>query len=210
MVVGADHTRPRSAPSARSCSRSGVGQRARPLLLAQRELGLGFGEFLQSAFPVALQAAGDKAVLGLDLVVAALGLLGLVAGVLELQAPLLQRGVVVVLERFGCRERGLHAGRGERREERAGDGLVDLQRHRRACTSCRVRRRGCSRGSGSWGVAARACLGSGPSVCVRSGRRPRCPAAARRLRGPRRRARARAGGCCRRSARGCSRTWPCR
>ena len=52
----------------------GVGQGAWPLLLAKRELGFGFGEFLQGAFPVALQAAGDEAVLGLDLVVAALGL----------------------------------------------------------------------------------------------------------------------------------------
>src|SRR6202034_482937 len=58
----------------------GVGQGARPLLLAQRELGFGFREVLQGGLPVAFQAAGDEAVLGLDLVVAALGLAGPVAG----------------------------------------------------------------------------------------------------------------------------------
>ena len=126
VVVGADHTRPRSAPSASSRSRSCVGERARSLLFAQRELGLGLGELAERVLPVALQAAGDEPVLGLDLAIAALGSLGLVSGALDLQPPLLQRGVVVLLERFGGLQRGLHAGRGERGEQRAGDGLVDL------------------------------------------------------------------------------------
>ena len=80
----------------------------------------------ERVLPVALQAAGDEPVLGLDLAVAALGPVGLVSGALDLQPPLLQRGVVVVLERFGRLQRGLHAGGGERGEQRAGDGLVDL------------------------------------------------------------------------------------
>ena len=126
VVVGADHTRPRSAPSAEQPLALVRGQRARALLLAQRELGLGLGELAERVLPVALQAAGDEPVLGLDLAVAALGPVGLVSGALDLQPPLLQRGVVVLLERFGRLQRGLHAGRGERGEQRAGDGLVDL------------------------------------------------------------------------------------
>ena len=77
--------------------------------------------------PVALQAAGDEPVLGLDLAVAPLGAVGLVFGALDLQPPLLERRVVVLLERLGRLQRGLHAGRGERRQQRAGDGLVDLR-----------------------------------------------------------------------------------
>lgn len=75
------------------------GERAGSLLFAQRELGLGLGELDEGVLPVALQAAGDQTVLGLDLAVAALGALGLIGGALELQAPLAQRGVVVGLER---------------------------------------------------------------------------------------------------------------
>ena len=85
--------------------------------------------------PVALQAARDEAVLGLDLAVAALGALGLIFGALDLQPPLRQRGVVVGLERLGRAQRGLHAGGGERGQQRAGDGLVDLACRRPACTS---------------------------------------------------------------------------
>ena len=71
------------------------------LLFAQRQLGLGLGERAERVLPVALQAAGDEAVLGLDLAVAALGPLGLVSRALDLQPPLRERGVVVVLERLG-------------------------------------------------------------------------------------------------------------
>ena len=126
VVVGADHTRPRSAPSASSRSRSGAVSVRGSLLFAQRELGLGLGELAECVLPVALQAAGDEPVLGLDLAIAALRSVGLVSGALDLQPPLLQRGVVVLLERFGRLQRGLHAGGGERGQQRAGDGLVDL------------------------------------------------------------------------------------
>ena len=103
-----------------------LGERPRALLLAQRELGLGLGELCERVLPVALQAAGDEPVLGLDLAIAALGPLGLVLGALDLQPPLLQRRVVVLLERLGRLQRGLHAGRRQRGEQRAGDRLVDL------------------------------------------------------------------------------------
>ena len=64
--------------------------------------------------------------LGLDRAVAPLGALRLILGALDLQAPLLQRGVVILLERLGRGERGLDAGGGERGQQRVGDRLVDL------------------------------------------------------------------------------------
>jgi hypothetical protein len=82
-----------------------VGQRAGLLLLAQGELGFGRGELLQRVLPVALQSARDESVLGLDLAVAALGPLCLVSGAFDLQPPLLQRGVLIGLERLGGLQR---------------------------------------------------------------------------------------------------------
>ncbi len=101
-------------------------ERARLLLFTQREFGLCLGELAECVLPVALETARHEPVLGLDLAIAPLGTVGVVFGAFELQPPLLQRGVVVLLERFGRLQRGLHAGWGERGEQRAGDGLVDL------------------------------------------------------------------------------------
>ena len=95
------------------------------MLFAQGELSLSFGKFAERVLPVALQAAGDEPVLGLDLAVAALGTVGLVFGALDLQPPLLERRVVVLFERFGRLQRGFDPGGGERGEERARDRLVD-------------------------------------------------------------------------------------
>jgi len=75
----------------------GFGERLGSLLLAQSQLGLGLGQRPERGLPVAFQAAGNEPVLGLDLAVAALSALGLVLGTLDLQAPLAQRGVVVLL-----------------------------------------------------------------------------------------------------------------
>ena len=162
VVVGAAHTRPRSAPSASSCSRSCVGQRAWPLLLAQRELGLGLRELGERVLPVAFQAAGDEAVLGLDLAVASLRAVGLVFGALDLQPPLLQRGVVVGLERFGRLQRGLHAGGGERGQQRAGDRLVDLAATDPQAPAAAALDEDARRGSDRPGFGGRGGLGSGP------------------------------------------------
>ena len=104
----------------------GRGERAGALVLAKRELGLGGGERCERLLPIALQAAGDEAVLGLDSAVAPLGALRLILGALDLQPPLLERGVVIVLERLGRGERGLHSGGRERGQQRVGDRLVDL------------------------------------------------------------------------------------
>ena len=211
VVVGAAHTRPRSAPSASSCSRSASVSVLRALLLAQRELGLGLGKRAERLLPVALQAAGDETVLGLDLAVATLGPLGLVSRLLDLQPPLRERGVVVVLERLGRGERRLHAGGGQRRQERAGDGVVDLLRRRPACTSSRgPSTRIAGRDSDRRGSCGRAGLVVRRGACVRSGRTRRSLAAARCLRARRRRLGGRAGECWRRSAHGWPRRWPCR
>jgi hypothetical protein len=126
LVVGADQTRPRSVPSASSRSRSCSGERPGSLLLAQRELRLGCGECSERVLPVAFKAARDEPVLGLDLAVAALGTLSLIVGAVDLQPPLLERGVVILLERLGRPECGLHADGRERGQKRARDRLVDL------------------------------------------------------------------------------------
>src|SRR6188472_2286261 len=104
----------------------GRGERAGALALAHGELGLGGLKRCERLLPFALQAAGDEAVLGLDSAVAPLGALRLILGALDLQPPLLQRGVVILLERLGRGERGLDAGGGERGQQRVGDRLVDL------------------------------------------------------------------------------------
>ena len=104
----------------------GVGQRPRSLLLAQRELGFGVGERVQRLFPVALQAARDQAVLGLDVAVAALSALGLVSRLLDLEAPLRERGVVILLEGLGRVQRCFHARGCERGEQRTADRVIDL------------------------------------------------------------------------------------
>ncbi len=102
-----------------------VGQRAWPGALAARQLDLGLCERSERPLPVALQPARDEPVLGLDLAVAALGALRLITGALDLQPPLPERLIVVGLERLGGDQRGLHARRGERGEQRAGDRRVD-------------------------------------------------------------------------------------
>ena len=75
--------------------------------------------------PLGLQAAGDQPVVGVDGPVAALGLAGLVAGLLDLAAPLRERGVVAVLELLGGGQAGLQRGGLQRGQERAGDRGVD-------------------------------------------------------------------------------------
>ena len=77
-------------------------ERARLLLFAQRELGLCLAELAECVLPVSPQAARDEPVLRPDLAIAPLRPLRLVSGALDLQPPLLQRGVVVLLERLAA------------------------------------------------------------------------------------------------------------
>jgi hypothetical protein len=88
----------------------GRGEGLGPGGLAAGQLGFGVGGLLQGGVPFGFQAAGDQPVLGVDGAVAALGLDGLVAGLLDLAAVLVQRGVVAVLELLGGVQAGLQRG----------------------------------------------------------------------------------------------------
>src|SRR5262249_51161644 len=76
----------------------GGGEGCRAGGLAAGELGFGGGQVGERFLPGGFQAAGDQPVAGVDGLVAALGLGGLVAGLLDLAAPLLQGSVVPLLE----------------------------------------------------------------------------------------------------------------
>jgi hypothetical protein len=94
----------------------GGGERGGPGGLAAGELGLGGGQLGERFFPGGFQAAGDQPAVRVDRLVAALGLCGLVAGLLDLAAPLLKRGVVALLElpggsRQACSATGSSAAR---------------------------------------------------------------------------------------------------
>ena len=101
------------------------GQGFRSCCFAAGEFGLGVGEGLQRGVPLGLQSAGDQPVVRVDGAVAALGAAGLVAGLLDLAAPLRQRGVVAVLELLGGGQAGLQRRRLQRGQERLGDRGVD-------------------------------------------------------------------------------------
>ena len=101
------------------------GQGFRSGRFAAGEFGLGVGERCSAVVPFGFQAAGDQAVVGVDRAVAAFGPAGLVAGLLDLSAPLRERGVVAVLEVLGGGQAGLQRGGLQRRQERLGDRGVD-------------------------------------------------------------------------------------
>ena len=73
-----------------------------------------------------LEPPSNEAVVRVDGEIAPLGSARLVTVPLDLSPPLRQGGVAVVLERLCRSERGLDAGRGDGREERCLNGLVDL------------------------------------------------------------------------------------
>src|SRR5215216_5634214 len=102
------------------------GQGLGAALLATGQLGLGRRDLGELVLPVALQAAGDQPVVGVDGQVAPLRQPGLEAGPLDLQAPLPEGGVVVGLQALGGGHRRVDAGGGERGQERLGDRLVEL------------------------------------------------------------------------------------
>ena len=97
------------------------GQGFRSRGLAAGEFGLGVGEGLQRGVPLGLQAAGDQSVVRVDGAVAALGATGLVPRLLDLAAPLRQRGVVAIFQLLGGGQAGLQRRRLQRGQERLGD-----------------------------------------------------------------------------------------
>jgi hypothetical protein len=124
VVVGADHTCPRSSPSARIrflLLGQGLGLGA----VAPRQFGFGVGERTQRGFPVGFQPAGYQPVLRVDRPVAAFRLARGVAGPVDLPPPLFQRRVVAGFQRLGGGQARGERGRGDRGEESVGDGGVD-------------------------------------------------------------------------------------
>src|SRR5262249_15439362 len=103
----------------------GGGEGCRAGGLAAGELGFGGGQVGERFLPGGFQAAGDQPVAGVDGLVAALGLGGRVAGLLDLAAPLLQGSVVPLLELPGGLQAGAQRHWLQRGQERAGDGGVD-------------------------------------------------------------------------------------
>jgi hypothetical protein len=93
--------------------------------LAASEFGLGVGELVQRGVPLGFQAPGDQPVVRVDGPVAALGGAGVVAGLLDLAAPLCERGVVTVLELLRGGQAGLQRGGRQRGQEGGGHGGVD-------------------------------------------------------------------------------------
>ena len=111
VVVGASHTWPRSSPRARIAARS-AGVRVFGRAVSRRASSASASASCCSAvFPFGFQAAGDQPVVRVDGAVAALGPGGLVAGLLDLAAVLVQRGVVAVLDLLGGLQAGLQRGR---------------------------------------------------------------------------------------------------
>ena len=104
----------------------GIAQAARLLSLTPLQLRFGLAELAQALFPLRLQAARDQPVLGIDGVVSALGQERFVAPPLDLQAPLVQRGVMAGFQTLGGDQCGLHAGGLQGRQEGISDRCVDL------------------------------------------------------------------------------------
>jgi len=93
--------------------------------LAANEFVLGVGQLLQGGVPLGLQSPGDQPVVRVDGPVAALGPACLVAGLLDLPAPLRERGVVTILELLRGGQTGLQRGGLQRGQESGGHGGVD-------------------------------------------------------------------------------------
>ena len=94
-------------------------------LFPAAQFGFGGGETLQMVFPFGFESARDESILGLDQTEAAFGALGLVTSAFDLQAPLVQSGVMVeqgLLSHSRGRVQGLWR---NRIEKGVGDGLVD-------------------------------------------------------------------------------------
>ena len=78
-----------------------LGEHARAFPLAARKLALCGFERTQAFLPLAFKPARDQSVIGIDSAIAALGTARLVAGPLDTEAPLLERGLSVALQALG-------------------------------------------------------------------------------------------------------------
>ena len=94
--------------------------------LTPDELGFDVTKSKERPLTVGLEPPSNEAVVRVDGEIAPFGSARLETVPFDLFAPLRQGGVAVVLERLCRNERGLDAGRGDGREERSLNGLVDL------------------------------------------------------------------------------------
>ena len=94
--------------------------------LTPDELGFGVTKSKERPLPLGLEPPSNEAVVRVDGEIAPFGSARLETVPFDLFAPLRQGGVAVVLERLCRDERCLDAGRGDGREERSLNGLVDL------------------------------------------------------------------------------------
>jgi len=101
---------------------------ARSFTFAPGELGFGLLELAQALLPLALEAAGDKTVLGIDSAIAAFGTLCLVPGALGGEPALDERIVAIGFEPFGGGESSFETRWSKRGENGARNRVVDLHR----------------------------------------------------------------------------------
>src|SRR5919106_480263 len=99
---------------------------APPLMLAGLELALRDFKIPQALLPLGFEAASHETIFRFDRAIPALGAFGSIPRALDRQPPLRERGLIIVVELLRGDERGVDGGRSEGREERRGDGLVDL------------------------------------------------------------------------------------
>src|SRR6202045_1104000 len=99
---------------------------SRSFTFAAGELGFGLLELAQALLPLALEAAGDETVLGIDSAIAAFGTLCLVPGTFSGEPALGERIVAIGLEPFGGGESGFETRWSKRGENGACNRVVDL------------------------------------------------------------------------------------
>ena len=126
----------RSLPSARIASRSSAVSVRGPRMFTTRELRLGRLQLPQSILPLGLETARDRAVIGIDRTITALGALGAVARTFNVSPELRHGGLVIGFELLGGLYRGFEA-----RRVRARRGTPRRPPHR----SARRRRSGSTR-----------------------------------------------------------------
>jgi len=99
---------------------------SRSFTFAPGEPGFGLLELAQALLPLALEAAGDETVLGIDSAIAAFGTLCLVPGTFSGEPALGERIVAIGFEPFGGGESGFETRWSKRGENGACNRIVDL------------------------------------------------------------------------------------
>src|SRR5262249_60913786 len=103
-----------------------LGEHAGALLLATRQLSLRGFERAKALLPIALEAAGNQPIVGIDGAIAPLGTACLVARPLDAEPPLLEGCLAIGLKALGSSDRGGKLCRLQRCHERGRDRLGGL------------------------------------------------------------------------------------